>query len=131
MAILATLKNYWANNSTLNNALAVTKLYLDFIPPQTSYPFARLTVISSIPTYTTGSGWIESFTFQISVFDTDFDNALSVSDTIDSQFNTVKVDSPCLRVFRNNRTETGEVLDGNYTYHVMQEYDWTYNTSGT
>lgn len=127
--ILQTLANYWANNATLTAALPISKVFLDWIPPSVALPYARLSVIASVPDYNVGPTHIEHFDFQISVFGTDLDGVMSITDAVQSQFDQAHLTIPTLICMRTNRGVTGEVLDGNYTYHAFLEYDWSYNSS--
>jgi hypothetical protein len=129
MGVLSDLKTYWQNNATLQAALPVSSVFLDYVPPSVSFPYARLSVIGSLPAYVTGGSHIEDFRFQISIFNTDLDALEATADTVQGQFDQTYPITGALICTRTNRVSTGEVINGTYTYHVMLEYSLTYNTS--
>lgn len=88
MTIFADINSYWANNSTLNTALPATKVY-SFQVPTTfvrAYPYGTITPIACVPTPTTGTGYIETFSFQISLWHDDPDALDTLANTVTGQF---------------------------------------------
>ena len=129
MGILSALKTYWTNNTTLNTALPVSSVFLDFVPPGTAFPYARITVLGSIPTYVTSGSHIEDFRFQIGIFHTDLDALETTADTVQGQLDQTYPVTGTLICTRTNRISSCEVQNGVYTFHVFLEYSLQYNTS--
>ncbi len=87
MSILAEVHSYWSGNSTLNTALAAAgKVWTGLAPETVSFPFAVIVPIGMVPSPTTGTGYVENFVFQISIYDTDPDNVDSLANTVAGQF---------------------------------------------
>ena len=101
MSLQADVVSYWGGNGSLNP----TPLWAGLAPEQTAFPYAILTVISSAPTYVTNGprdGYVEDFQFQISVYDSDPDNALAFAETVRAEFEGQSISSACMAVFRTN-----------------------------
>jgi hypothetical protein len=133
MSILAELHSYWAGNSTLNTALPATKVYTGLVPEATAFPYAVVVPINMVPTFTTGQGYVETFGFQISVFDTNPDNVDALADTIAGQFDYKTISSQTISCERINGPVF--VVDPDTTmkvYHALLEYRLNENkTVGT
>lgn len=129
MAALSTLRTFWSNNTTLNTALPVSKVFLDYVPPKTAFPYARLTLLPARNVYTTAEGHIELLTYQLSVFHTDLDSLTATVTTVADELDRAQIDANTLTNARNNWLVTGEVVNGVYTYHYLLEFEWSYNSS--
>lgn len=126
--ILGTLKTYWQSNSTLNTALPFTKVFLDFVPDRTAFPYARLSVIGNTPQYMTASTHIETFSYQLTIFHSDFGALSTIADTIMGQLDQSYPSAGTMIHTRTNRLTNCEETDGKPTYSYILAYDWTYNS---
>lgn len=86
--IISTIQDYWADNTTLNNALDSSKVYTLAVPSSfvDAFPYAVLTPIDSSPQPLTGNSFVEKFTFQIKYYSDDPDDADETGVTIQRQF---------------------------------------------
>ena len=133
MSILNVLKSYWQGNTALNSALPISSVFLGLVPPSVgnSYPYGVITEISRLPLYVTSQSHIEEFHWQIALYNTDFEALTTLADTIDAQLNLIALSVPTLNNMRSNRLESVEVINQQYTYQVVLEYVWMYNSSNT
>jgi hypothetical protein len=83
---LSDIHTYWASNSTLNGALPATQVYTGLVPESLGFPYAVIVPTGGDIDSTTGKSHIGNYDFQISIYDTDPDNAMSLADTIYGQF---------------------------------------------
>src|SRR4051794_7167914 len=123
MSFLADIHSYYASNATLTALLPASKVYTSLIPEGTAFPYAVIVPIALTPTPTTGQGYYASFAFQISVFDTDPDNAESIANTIVGQFDYRQIATSTISCERTN----GPVLfvdqdTPKRVYHGVLEY---------
>lgn len=88
MTILADINAYWSGNSTLNAAIPATKVYTLQVPTQfpRAYPYGTITPIATTVQPTTGTGYIETFSFQISLWNSDPDALDALANTVAGQF---------------------------------------------
>jgi hypothetical protein len=88
MTILADIQTYWANNSTLNAAVPATSVYLLQVPTTflDAFPYGTITPIACVPTPTTGTGYVETFSFQISLWHSDANTLDTLANTVTGQF---------------------------------------------
>lgn len=88
MTILADINAYWSGNSTLNTAIPATKVYTLQVPTtfNRAYPYGTITPIAVVPAPTTGTGYIENFSFQISLWHSDPDVLDALANTVAGQF---------------------------------------------
>jgi hypothetical protein len=128
MSALSVLKTFWAANSTLNTALPVSKIYLDWVPRK-NYPYCQAVVINATPIYTTVAAHIETVTIQLSLFSSDIDALTTLAATIDGQLNNTQLDANQLIMQRINQQQVGETTDGNYVYHYILLYEMSYNST--
>lgn len=127
---LSSFRSYWLNNSTLNNALpAASKLFLDYVPAGTQFPYCRFSVISNPRTDTVTAAHIELFNYQLSIFNTDLDALCSLADSVMAQLDNATIDASTMRNRRANKRMMGEVVDGRYVYSYILEYEWSYNST--
>lgn len=131
MSALANLNTYWTNNATLQGALPISSVFLGLLPPSigTTYPYAALTVVSQLPTLVTSGSHIEELRFQLALYHTDYEALCTLADTIDGQFFQQRITTSTLIVNRANRLTTVEINDQVFTYQIVLEYVWSYNTS--
>lgn len=129
MSILATFKTYWAANSTLQTAMAASKVFLDIVPEGTTFPYGRLSVLGSVPSYLSSGSHIESFSYQLSLFHTNFETLCTLADTVMGQLDNAYITAGTLVNMRQNRTMVCEVVNGVETYTINLDYDWSYNSS--
>lgn len=127
--MLSALKTYWSNNSTLNAALPASKVYLDLVPANTTFPYARLTVIANTKIDTTSVSHIEQLSYQIAMFHTDFDALTATVNTLIGQLDNAQITPLTLRNRRTNKLPQCEVVNGKFTYNWVVEYMWTYNST--
>ena len=127
--ILASLKTFWAGNATIQAALPVSKVYLDLVPEGTAFPYARITVLGGSPEYTTGGTHIETFEYQLAVYHSDFDALAAIGDTIEGQLNRSYPTAATMSHSKSNDTATCEIINGKYTYGLVIEYEWVYNSN--
>lgn len=130
-SFLADIMTYWAGNSTLTNAVPASKFYTGLVPEGTAFPYVIVIPIASTPTNLTAPGYWETFSFQLSVYDSDPDNVETVCQTILGQFDYVSISAACISVERTNvpvfmvDQETPELV-----YHGMIVYDYRRNQTG-
>jgi hypothetical protein len=129
---LADWRDYWENSLTLQALLPINKVFLDFVPPGTAYPYGRFTIISQTRIDTTGGGddsHIEVMVYQLSLFDTNLDDLCTLTDSIMLELDNARLTDLTMRNRRTNKFTRGEVLDGVYTYHGILQYEWTSNAN--
>lgn len=127
MSFLSDFKTYWAANSTLNTALPATRLFLDFVPPQTVYPYCRFTVIAHTRQDTTASPHVELVNYQLGVFNTDLDALTDTVTTIIGQLDNATINAATMRNRRvNGPLPICEVQNSVYTFSYVIEYEWSY-----
>ena len=83
---LSDIHSYWSSNSTLDTALSHNQVYTGMVPESLAFPYAVVIPTGGEIQPTTGAGHFGSMNFQISVYDTDPDNAMNLADTIYGQF---------------------------------------------
>ncbi len=94
-------------------------------------PYARLTVLGSKPTLTTGAGFIEVFTFSLAFYGTDQDALYAIADTIQAELDQAYPNAASLICTRLNKVYSTEIENGVYNYVVTLDYEWSYNTTST
>jgi hypothetical protein len=126
---LADLMTYYQSNSTLTNAVPFTKVWTGLAPEKTAFPYIIFTPIASVPTFVTrDNGYWETYTFQVSVFDTDPDNVEAVAQTIQEQFDYADISATCISCERTNGPvfivdqDTPELV-----YHAWLQFDYRRN----
>ena len=82
MSFLADIHSYWQSSSTLNTALPATSVYTGLVPESQAFPYAVLTSISADSTFLTGKDYVAAFTFQVSIFSSDPDQAESIGQAV-------------------------------------------------
>ncbi len=127
MSFLADFKTFWAGNSALNTALPVTRLFLDYVPPQADYPYCRFTVIGHTRQDTTGAPHVELISYQLGLFNTDLDALTATVATVIGQLDNATISAATMRNRRmNGPLPACEVQNGAYTYSHLIEYEWSY-----
>jgi hypothetical protein len=88
MTILADINTYWTANPSLNAAIPATSVYTLQVPTTflRAYPYGTITPIACVPTPTTGAGYIETYSFQISLWHSDPDILDALANTVTGQF---------------------------------------------
>jgi hypothetical protein len=130
---LADLMAYYSGNSTLTAAVPFSKVWTGLVPEKTAFPYIVFTPIASVPTNVTNGqgGYWETFTFQISIFDTDPDNVESVAATVAAQFDYRTISASCISCERTNGPvfivdqATPELV-----YHAWLQFDYRRNQTG-
>ncbi len=85
MSVLSEILTYWANNSTLNTALASTSLYLSQAPEGTSFPYGLIIPVSSTLLDISDQALI-SYTIQFSIYHSDSVACNNICNAVLSQF---------------------------------------------
>lgn len=124
MALLNDVLTYWQGNSTLTAAIPYASVWTGLVPEKQAFPFAVVTIISQAPNYVTRfatNGYIETLSFQISIFDTDPDNSLAVANTVVAQFQGQSISAGCMAVYVVNGP-VGPVPDTSTPKQVYQTW---------
>lgn len=129
MSFLSDIHAHWAADSTLNTALPATQVYTGIAPETLSFPYAVITAISSVPTFTTDKPYWEGFRFQISIFDTDPDNVDSLTTTVQNAFDYQTIGSSTISCERENYIFTTMPDTPLRVYMAMIEYVLNANRS--
>jgi hypothetical protein len=123
MSFLADIHTYIAGNATITAVLPAASIYTGLIPEGTAFPYAVITPIGLTPSPTTGSGYYEAFSFQISIFDTDPDNVEALANTVGGQFDYKTISSSAISCERTNGPVfTVDPDSPQRTYHALLEY---------
>lgn len=132
-SFLADIMTYYQNNATLTAAVPFSKVWTGLAPEGTAFPYIVVVPIASVPTNITNGqgGYWETFTFQISIFDTDPDNVESVAATIVAQFDYANISSACISCERTNGPVFVLDLDTpKLVYHSWMTFDYRRNQTG-
>ncbi len=130
-SFLADIMTYYAGNATLTAALPFAKVWAGLVPEGTAFPYLVVVPMASVPTNITGPGYWETYTFQISIFDTDPDNVESVAETVKGQFDYAAISAACISCERTNGPVF--VLDQDTplpVYHAWMTFDYRRNQTG-
>ncbi len=125
MSVLSTFKTFWQGNLALNTALPATKIFLDYVPEGTAFPYCRFTVLASVPTLVTSQPHIETFSYQLAFFHTDFDALNTLGETVIGVLDQAYITAATLINTRVNRIMSGEYESSQYVYSYLVEYDWS------
>ncbi len=128
MSFLADIHSYWASNSTLNGALPATQVYTGLAPESIDFPYAVIVPLALTPTFVTGSGYFGTFSFQISIFDTDPDNVEDLANTVAGQFDYQQISALTMSCERTDGpTFMVDPDTQQRTYHAVITYDLLQN----
>lgn len=133
MSELSALFTYWSSTSSLVNAVPSSRVYLGVAPAsRATYPYATITPIASIPTYTTGDPYIEEFTFQIDLWHTSAASLDAVTTTVNAAFDRIYITDDTVGVMRAGgfpvRYEPGDDKT-TPVYRSQLVYAWMRNKS--
>ncbi len=122
---LADLKNFWQAN--LEAILPTASVYLSIAPENPTFPYVVLTMVSLVPTYTTGAGHFETLTFRLAVMSNAAGTANSLATQIADVLDMSKPSTAsiiCKRtagpVVLADETEPQRVFSAIVTYDLVQ-----------
>jgi hypothetical protein len=131
MSLQSDVVSYWQGNTALTSAIPFSNFWVGLAPEAVSFPYAVMVILGSLPTYVTmgtRDGYIETFSFQISIFDTNPDNALSVAGLVVDQFEFVQISAKCISVERTNGPLFVVDMDTpKLVYHAWVSFAYTAN----
>jgi hypothetical protein len=117
-SILSQIHEYWSGNQTLNAALPVTSVYLSIVPERLGLPYGVVLPVSSVPEYTFGSQYLETYVFQVSIYCFSAEQAEAIADTVMDQFEFLSV-AGALACYRQNYMIQGEEVAGEHVYSAL------------
>lgn len=85
-SILAEIHAYWQSTAALDAALSHNRVWTGLAPESIAFPYACVIPLSMDQQFVTGVGYVETFQFQISIFDTNPDSCESIANTVAAQF---------------------------------------------
>src|ERR1019366_8483533 len=118
-------------NSVLNTALPASQLWTGIAPESVQFPYAVITSIALIPTYTTcPTSYYATFNFDINIYDTDPDNVEALAATITGQFDYKAISANTMFCSRTNGPLLSvEPETAMKVYHGWIEYELVENRS--
>lgn len=134
MSFLSDIHTYWANSTALNAALPASKVYTGGVPENMTMPYGVIVNIGSKPTWLTqgptpgaGAPYFETFTFQISIYDTDPDNVETIAQVVMDEFDFKPITTETIYC---QRMDSRFVSDDNTPakiFHMAITYDFAVN----
>lgn len=120
-SFLSDIQTHFQANAALTTALP-SGLWLGLAPSSMPFPYAVVVPIAAVPTFTTGVGYWESFSFQISVFDTDPDNVEALAGLVEAAFDYQHIGSGYISCERENYVFTVDQDTPELVYHAAISY---------
>lgn len=126
------IHSFWAATSSITDVLPANRFFTGLVGPEVVLPYAVLVPIASVPRFTVGKSFVETFTFQIDIYSTSLAEAASIAEAVKDAFDAATVAANGMGTQRRNSivtTETQEREGETVLYRYSLVYDYFANDS--